>query len=102
MASSPGFPTYGPAHPAWTADGQRLAFDHGDFVDTTQGIFTVALDGSDSRLLVADAISPAFSPDGSKLAYVPFHNWQPEGVFVAPKSGQFSWGRRPGLRTGSA
>lgn len=103
VASSPGFPTYGPGHPAWTPDGERLAFDDGNFVDTQQGIFTVALDGSNRRLLVANAISPAFSPDGSNLAYVGFHDWQPGRVFVAdadgsnprpvaPQSGQLSWG----------
>jgi Tol biopolymer transport system component len=103
VAASPGFPTYGPAHPAWTADGRRLAFDDGNFVDTPQGIFTVAVDGSDRRLLVPDAISPAFSSDGSKLAYVAFDNWRPGGVFVAnadgsspravaSQSGQLSWG----------
>jgi Tol biopolymer transport system component len=80
VAASPGFPTYGPDHPAWTPDGQRLAFDDGNFVDTSQGIFTVALDGSDRRLLIADALSPAFSPDGKKVAYVAFHYSQQHGV----------------------
>jgi len=80
VAASPGFPTYGPDHPAWTPDGQRLAFDDGNFFDTPQGIFTVALDGSDRRLQIADALSPAFSPDGKKLAYIAFHYSQQRGV----------------------
>jgi Tol biopolymer transport system component len=80
VAASPGFPTYGPDHPAWTPDGQRLAFDDGNFFDADQGIFTVALDGSDRRLLVANALSPAFSPDGKRLAYVAFHYSQQRGV----------------------
>lgn len=33
-------------------------------------IFSVRFDGSDRRLLVADAVGPAYSPDGSRLAYV--------------------------------
>lgn len=69
VASSPAWPTYGPADPAWTADGQRLAFDDGDGVDGIS-IFSVAVGGGDRRELVADATQPAFSPDGSKLAYV--------------------------------
>jgi Tol biopolymer transport system component len=93
VATSPAFPTYGPGDPAWTADGQRLAFDDGNFFDTLQGIFTVALDGSDRQLLVADALSPAFSPDGKELAYVSFHYSQQHGVneqggiFVADADG---------------
>jgi Tol biopolymer transport system component len=103
VAGSPGFPTYGPGHPTWVPGGQRLAFDDGDFVDTPQGIFTVAPDGSDRRLLIGNARQPAFSPDGSKLAYVAYRPWEFDGLFVAgadgsspralaPQSGQLSWG----------
>jgi Tol biopolymer transport system component len=92
IASSPGFPTYGPNDPTWIPGGQRVAFDDGNFVDTTQGIFTVALNGSDRRLLVGDALSPAFSPDGEKLAYVAFHRTQPYvneqgGLYIADADG---------------
>jgi Tol biopolymer transport system component len=91
VAVSPLSPGYGPEHPAWTPDGQRLAFD--DFIDASKGIFTIGIvtvapDGSDRRLLVARAIQPAFSPDGSKLAYVAINNaFQPEGIYIANADG---------------
>jgi Tol biopolymer transport system component len=88
VASSPAFPSYGPADPAWVPGARRLAFDDGNFVDTPQGIFTVAPDGSDRQLLLADARRPAFSPDGSKLAYVAFHNWQLGDLLVADADGK--------------
>ena len=103
VAGSPAFPTYGPADPAWVPGRQRLAFDDGNFGDTPQGIFTVAPDGSDRQLLVADARQPAFSPDGSKLAYVAFNNWRLGDLLLADadgknpqplavQSGRLSWG----------
>jgi Tol biopolymer transport system component len=103
VVASPAFPSYGPADPAWVPGKQQLAFDDGNFVDTPQGIFTVAPDGSGRRLLVADARQPVFSPDGSKLAYVAFHNWQLGDLLVADadgdnarplaaQSGNVSWG----------
>lgn len=73
IAGCTGFPVEDcPGEPAWTADGQRLAF-----VDRlgpcspecASGIFTARPDGSDRRLLVEGGAGPAFSPDGSKLAY---------------------------------
>jgi Tol biopolymer transport system component len=88
VAASPAFPSYGPADPAWVPGAQRLAFDDGDFVDAPQGIFSVAPDGSDRTLLLADARQPAFSPDGSKLAYVAFHNWQLGDLLVADADGK--------------
>jgi Tol biopolymer transport system component len=39
-------------------------------VDRPSGIYTVRIDGSDLRLLVADAQMPAYSPRGSRLAFV--------------------------------
>jgi len=61
--------------PTWAPDSRRLAFSmEADAVpagvDRPSGIYTVAIDGSDLRLLVPRAQMPAYSPDGSKLAYV--------------------------------
>jgi Tol biopolymer transport system component len=58
-----------PGQPSWRADGRRLAFDdHG--TGGALSIFTVRPDGSDRRLLIANASQPVYAPRGSKLAYV--------------------------------
>jgi Tol biopolymer transport system component len=62
---------YCSALPSWSADGQRLAFaDETDPATGRVDIVSTRPDGSDKRLLVADAQEPAYSPTGSKLAYV--------------------------------
>lgn len=59
-------------HPAWSPDGQRLAF-----VTRRRGrpeIFTMDLAGNDQQLLVSmargGATAPRWSPDGTHLAFV--------------------------------
>jgi TolB protein len=53
-------------HPAWTADGQRLAYDRdGD-------IYTVSADGGPEHLLIGGPTvdsDPAWSRDGARIAY---------------------------------
>jgi Tol biopolymer transport system component len=61
---------YCSALPSWSADGQRLAFEDQTDPNSPVGIVSSLPDGSDRRLLVADAQEPAYSPKGSKLAYV--------------------------------
>jgi Tol biopolymer transport system component len=76
---------------AWTADGQHLAFaDRAPITDPQGGgIYSVNVDDeSDRRLLVAGASEPAFSPDGSKLAYLAFSDGgRFEGVYIAAADG---------------
>jgi Tol biopolymer transport system component len=67
-------------HPTWSPDGTRIAFDarssapsHGEGPNVD--IYVVDVDGSNlSRLTTADGwdYQPAWSPDGSRIAYV--HN----------------------------
>lgn len=80
-----GFPG-GPDNPSWSPDGQRIAFDGGY---QSRHIYSVRVDGSDRRMLVADAVQPAYSPDGMKLAYVGYRAYGAgnEGVFVANADG---------------
>jgi Tol biopolymer transport system component len=59
---------------SWSADGQLVAFTRARWQRATltaqDSILTVRPDGSGLRTLVANAASPAYSPDGRQLAYV--------------------------------
>jgi Tol biopolymer transport system component len=60
--------------PTWTADSRRLAF--GTFLHSPRwpywelGVYTIGVDESGFGLLIPGAEMPAYSPDGSKIAYV--------------------------------
>jgi Tol biopolymer transport system component len=88
IAISPLAVPYGPGNPTWSADGRRLAFDDGGSFEVPQGIYSTSADGSDRRMLVSHAIQPAFSPDGSKLAYVVDAGIFPGGIVIADAEGQ--------------
>jgi TolB protein len=87
VAGSSAWPTSGPANPAWSPDGQWLAFTDGDDIAVPQGIYSVRLESYERRMLVRRAYYPAHSPDGTKLAFVAFPRAGLGGVFVANADG---------------
>jgi TolB protein len=50
-------------NPVWSADGKRIAFEY------NADVYTVGANGRGRRLLVRNALEPAWSPDGTSLAY---------------------------------
>ena len=59
-------------YPAWSPDGQRIAFM--SWRNGRTEIFTADADGANQQLLIAmpagDAVDPRWSPDGKYLAFV--------------------------------
>jgi Tol biopolymer transport system component len=64
------YPFHCPAGPAWTADGHGLAVSDRDDATGDVSVFAAHIPSSGPRLLVRRADNPAYSPDGSRLAYV--------------------------------
>ena len=64
-------PTAGDSSPAWSPDGQRIAYaaELGGIGESD--IYVANADGSDRRRLTRDAVSrgPRWSPDGRKIAF---------------------------------
>jgi Tol biopolymer transport system component len=72
----------GAAHPDWSRDGRRVAFDVGG-----QRIAVANSDGSGEHLIAVDtsAIDPSWSPDGSRLVFTgPEYdeNGNPENTYL--------------------
>jgi Tol biopolymer transport system component len=59
-------------NPKWSPEGERIAFISGRY--TTAGLFTIFSDGTDQKSLALSAVESihalAWSPDGTRLAYV--------------------------------
>jgi Tol biopolymer transport system component len=71
-------------NPAWSRDGQQLAFNGNGIEDTTsdQPIYVINADGSGERLLPIRGVGPVWSPDGRQLAYS-----NGRGIYVANSDG---------------
>ncbi len=57
--------------PAWSPDGNTIAYVHGDTINGQTGIWLVDANGKNKRILYsnASAYSPAWSPDGKWIAF---------------------------------
>ena len=57
--------------PAWSPDGQTIAYIHGDTIKGNSGIYFINRDGSGNKLFFSNgkANSPCWSPDGNWLAF---------------------------------
>ncbi len=72
--------------PQFTPDGEGIVFPGGDA--STSGLFEVRLDGSQTRLIstrVEDESAFAFSPDGTRLAYVDMDRDNGGAIFMIQK-----------------
>ena len=56
------------SRPAWSPDGQWLAFEH-EGTDSAPGLYVARVDGSQRRLVVPEGHTPDWSPDGSRLVF---------------------------------
>ena len=54
--------------PSWGVDGKRLAYSTTLTPKANSAVYTIALDGSERRL-VAEGVAPAWSPNGGLIAY---------------------------------
>ena len=129
----------GSSSPKWSPDGQRILFSIGSYEDWCFGLWTVNADGSGARQLggpavgrpyaqgndcfsnvasLADGWLPAWSPDGSEIAFVSDHargnsihvaradgsgrrlrvpgsafdpDWTPDGRLIYTKGELISW-----------
>lgn len=55
--------------PDWSPDSQTIAFEVGTQRGEGQGIYTIRRDGTGQRRLYPSGYTPAFSPDGTRIAY---------------------------------
>jgi Tol biopolymer transport system component len=59
--------------PAWSPDGDTILFTRIDVPDLAE-LWTMNVDGSDSRMLVRAAGAASWSPDGERVAYTSFQD----------------------------
>jgi Periplasmic component of the Tol biopolymer transport system len=85
--------TFAAENPTFNQDGTRIAYFAGRLTGSTntQDIYTINPDGTiETRLTSAAGVDkqPAFSPDGSKIAFVSFRGGDPDGeIYVMNADG---------------
>lgn len=85
--------TFAAENPTFNQDGTRIAYYAGRLngPTNTQDIYTINPDGTnETRLTTAAGVDnqPAFSPDGSKIAFVSFRGGDPDGeIYVMNADG---------------
>lgn len=85
--------TFAAENPTFNQDGTRIAYFAGRLNGSTntQDIYTINPDGTnETRLTTAVGVDnqPAFSPDGSKIAFVSFRGGDPDGeIYVMNADG---------------
>ncbi len=76
----------------WSPDGRRLVYAGGGFADNSLEIYSIGPDGEDERALTKNSavdLMPAFSSDGSSVAFISLRDGNPEIYVVrADGSGQ--------------
>ncbi len=82
--------------PVWSPDSRRIAFAEVREVGpgVVRGIYAVNADGTGRSLLVRDAAEPAWSPVGSKLAYVAYASRLTDSGFVTVANADGTAARR--------
>jgi TolB protein len=93
------------ANPSWSADGSRIAFAtdrdrNGEtcenegteeaFCRPNHEIYSVGADGADEQRLTrttADETTPAFSPDGARIAFAADRHWKDTELWVMDADG---------------
>ena len=78
--------------PAWSFNGKWIAFSrqHPVAREWQRDIFIVRSDGSGLRQLTSNVrqnTKPAWSPDGTRIAFVSNRNQNPDGIFVVNADG---------------
>ena len=88
------------SNPAWSPDGTRIAFERAEqnacvFDLCALNIYTMAVDGTDVRKLTGNtrpfeyAATPAWSPDGTKIAYLSGDFFAGSELHVMTSAGAF-------------
>jgi Tol biopolymer transport system component len=92
------------SYPAWSADGSRIAFSSSssEGVDTRNGIWTMAPDGSAKRQITNTLTGfdgmPSWSADGRQIAFLRYFGGEGEIAIIGNEGGPVTRITLPGLQ----